>query len=100
MRALRVHPKFLLHSVGADYISARGTTDDIPVPGRIYNAPLHPGSVMHRACRGRSPIDPCRNQSKNLSWMARMAFSESALSMSTETLISLVEIMWMLIWLL
>ena len=29
-------------------------------------------------------------------WMARIARSESALSMSTESLISLVEIMWML----
>ena len=35
-------------------------------------------------------------QSKNLSWMARRAFSESALSISTEILISEVEIIWML----
>ena len=35
------------HPVGADYISARGTTDNAPVHGRIYNAPLRPGSMVH-----------------------------------------------------
>ena len=45
----------------------------------------------------RFRFDP--DQSKNLSWMARRAFSLSARSMSTEILISEVEIIWMLIWL-
>ena len=56
---------------------------------------------------GAAPKDPARPAGgdvgtsfkaywKNCAWTARMARSESSLSMRTESLISLVEIMWIL----
>ena len=42
------------------------------------------------------PASAPHNYWKNCAWTARMARSESSLSMRTESLISLVEIMWML----
>ena len=42
------------------------------------------------------PAGAPHNYWKNCAWTARMARSESYLSLRTESLISLVEIMWML----
>ena len=60
-------------------------------PERCYRTESFPqGSGL---CRGRfDTAEACSAQPKNLSWMARVARSASALSMRTETLISLVEI--------
>ena len=99
-------------AVGAGFIPARNRVRCVPAPvvaqagqGGYAIRPYSVEGGMVRSARvpctrvgcgpmwASAPTNVCSaDQPKNLSWMARVARSASALSMRTETLISLVEI--------